>query len=230
MKRFFLLIVSCSILLPTTFHICAAADNGFTGGIAEKTFTISVNTFFPWMSDRAEKSSDRGIMNVGDFIVSLIPMITTMMAVGATLMVIWGGYQMVFGGANPSQTEAGKSIIKDALLGLLMGLLAYVIIFWVGGGKKLIGIKDSTGLPGENANNIISVFQTVITISQDIAAVIAVLGICIVGVMYIMSHGDEEKTASAKKYMVTILIGVLLVFAAWGIMSLINIIPNSFNL
>jgi hypothetical protein len=48
--------------------------------------------------------------------------------------------------------------------------------------------------------------------------------------MYIMSHGSEEKTEAAKKYMITILIWVLLAFAAWGMMSLINIIPNSFTL
>lgn len=43
-------------------------------------------------------------------------------------MVIFGGFQMVLGGANSEQTEKGKSIIKDALMGLLFGLLAYVII------------------------------------------------------------------------------------------------------
>jgi hypothetical protein len=42
-----------------------------------------------------------------------------------------------------------------------------------------------------------------------------------------MSHGSEEKTEAAKKYMIHIIVGVLLAFAAWGIMSLINIIPNS---
>lgn len=85
-------------------------------------------------------------------------------------------------------------------------------------------------MPGENASTIVSVLQSVVGKMQDIAAIIAVLGICVVGIMYMMSHGDEEKTAAAKKYMVTILIGVVLAFAAWGIMSLINIIPNSFNL
>ncbi len=69
-----------------------------------------------------------------------------------------------------------------------------------------------------------------IGILQDITAIIAVIGICLVGIMYIMSHGDEEKTESAKKYMISIILGVLLTFAALGIMSLINMIPNAFNL
>lgn len=54
-----------------------------------------------------------------------------------------------------------------------------------------------------------------IIILQDITAIIAVLGICLVGIMYIMSHGSEEKTEAAKKYMITIVIGVILAVSAW---------------
>ena len=43
-------------------------------------------------------------------------------------MVIVGEVQMVIGGAKSEQKEKEKSIIKDALMGLLFGLLAYVII------------------------------------------------------------------------------------------------------
>ena len=62
---------------------------------------------------------------------------------------------------------------------------------------------------------------------QDITAIAAVLGICIVGIMYIMSHGDEEKTESAKNYIVAILIGVVLAFTAWAIISLVNLVPGA---
>lgn len=62
---------------------------------------------------------------------------------------------------------------------------------------------------------------------QDITAIAAVLGICIVGIMYIMSSGDEEKTESAKKYMIAIFIGVLIAFTAWAIIAMIDLIPNS---
>jgi len=43
-------------------------------------------------------------------------------------MVILGGFYMVTGGANSEQTEKGKSILKDAIFGMIVGLLAYVII------------------------------------------------------------------------------------------------------
>lgn len=87
------------------------------------------------------------------------------------------------------------------------------------------------GLPGsDNVANVTTYLSSVIGILQDITAIIAVIGICLVGIMYIMSRGNEEKTDAAKKYIISILIGVLLAFAALGIISLINIIPNSFNL
>lgn len=84
------------------------------------------------------------------------------------------------------------------------------------------GTKDITSLTTQ--------MKSVLGILQDITAIIAVIGICIVGIMYITSQWNEEKTEAAKKYMITIIVGVILAFAAWGIMSLINIIPNSFNL
>jgi len=65
---------------------------------------------------------------------------------------------------------------------------------------------------------------------QDFTAIAAVLGVCIVGIMYIMSRGDEEKTESAKNYMVAILIGVVLAFTAWAIISLTNLLPSSIQL
>jgi hypothetical protein len=62
---------------------------------------------------------------------------------------------------------------------------------------------------------------------QDIAAIAAVLGMCVVGIMYVMSTGDEEKTENAKKYMIAIFTGVILAFTAWAIISLIDLVPNS---
>lgn len=46
-------------------------------------------------------------------------------------MLVLGGFYMVTGGASSEQTEKGKSVIKDALIGLTIGLVAYVIIITV---------------------------------------------------------------------------------------------------
>jgi hypothetical protein len=97
----------------------------FTGNIGNPKYTFDVDSIFP---SPQKVPGDNGVDNVIDYIVAMIPLLTTLMAVWAVIMVIFGGFQMVIGGANSEQTEKGKSIIKDALMGLLFGLLAYVII------------------------------------------------------------------------------------------------------
>lgn len=101
---------------------------GFTSDISKESFTVKVNDWFPSMSSKADSASNKGIENIPALIESIIPLLTTMMAIGATLMVIWWGFHMVLWGASPDQTEKWKGIMKDALIGLVLGLLAYVII------------------------------------------------------------------------------------------------------
>jgi type IV secretory pathway VirB2 component (pilin) len=94
-------------------------------------------------------------------------------------------------------------------------------------------LKNSAGLPGNSFKSgggdesLKKFFSSLVSMLQDITAIAAVLGICIVGIMYIMSAGEEEKTETAKKYIVAIIIGVFLAFTAWAIISLVDLIPAS---
>ena len=119
-----------------------------------------------------------------------------------------------------------------------MKYIGYIILAYTTSSFAAIKdiLKDSAGLPGgsfksgggdESLNKF---FSSLVSMLQDITAIAAVLGICIVGIMYIMSAGEEEKTETAKKYMVAILIGVLLAFTAWAIISLVDLIPGSIKL
>jgi hypothetical protein len=99
----------------------------FTGGnIGSVNYTLSPEEFFPTPRDKV--TTDNGIENVTDYLISFIPFLTTLIVIFATLMVILGGFYMVLGGASSEQTEKGKSVVKDALMGVAIGLLAYVII------------------------------------------------------------------------------------------------------
>ena len=105
----------------------------FTADISKETYMVDINTFFPSFgtTDKIKNSSGDGINNIKGLIISMIPMITTMMAIGATLMIVWWGFNMVLGGASTEQTESWKSIMKDAIIGLVVWLLAYVIIAFI---------------------------------------------------------------------------------------------------
>ncbi len=123
-----------------------------------------------------------------------------------------------------------------------MKYIGYLIsTFYLYSSLALAKVQDSLpdsnhGLPGESITpgagetGLRDFFSKVVSMLQDITAIAAVLGVCVVGIMYIMSHGDEEKTESAKNYMVAILIGVILAFTAWAIISMVNLIPNSIQI
>jgi ABC-type nickel/cobalt efflux system permease component RcnA len=81
--------------------------------------------------------------------------------------------------------------------------------------------------PGAGESGVTKFFSGVVSLMQDVTAIVSVLGICIVGIMYIMSRGDEEKTENAKKYMIAILIGLILALSAWAIISMVDLIPTT---
>lgn len=53
-------------------------------------------------------------------------------------------------------------------------------------------------------------------------AVIAVITVILSGIMYMLSGGDEEKTKTAKSWIIYSLVGVVLSISAWGIINLLN--------
>lgn len=99
--------------------------SAFTQGIGRYDYTLNVTQMFP---SYRQIPSDKGIDNISDYVVGMIPTMTTLIALGATIMVILWGFYMVVGGASSEQTEKWKSILKDAIFGMIAGLLAYVII------------------------------------------------------------------------------------------------------
>jgi len=62
---------------------------------------------------------------------------------------------------------------------------------------------------------------------QDITAIVSVIGVCLVGILYIMSLGEEEKTQNAKKYLMAIIIGLVLALSAWALISLVDLVPTT---
>lgn len=65
-------------------------------------------------------------------------------------------------------------------------------------------VKDSAGLPGKKFisgggdESLKAFFTSLVSMLQDITAIAAVIGICLVGILYIMSAGDEEKQKMLK--------------------------------
>ena len=67
-------------------------------------------------------------------------------------------------------------------------------------------------------NIVSSAIQLILVISALIAFIFLIVG----GIRWITAGGDKEKTAGAQKTLTSALVGLVIVFAAWAIMSLIG--------
>jgi hypothetical protein len=105
-------------------HIAIA----FTGGdIWTIMYTFSPDEIFPSPRGEAE-GMNQWVDNIINYLINLIPFLTILISISATIMIILGGFYMVMGWADSSQTEKGKNMIKIALSWVLVGLLAYIIV------------------------------------------------------------------------------------------------------
>ncbi|MCJ7827984.1 pilin, partial [Patescibacteria group bacterium] len=84
-------------------------------------------------------------------------------------------------------------------------------------------IDDSqfSGLPDYSLAAIIS---GLLTLAFVLAAIVAFAFLVLGGIQWITSGGDKTKTESARNMITAALVGLLIVFAAWAILSLISIL------
>ena len=94
MKHFFFFLIGSSLF--------SSFVSAFTGNITETSYHFNPDEIFP--SPRTIPSGE-GIGNVNTYVVGFIPFLTTLGAIGATLMLVLGGFYMVTGGASSEQTE-----------------------------------------------------------------------------------------------------------------------------
>lgn len=102
---------------------------GAQGDVTTVQFMFPIEEIF---KSPAHVKTDNGIENVKDFIITVIPILSIFMAIAATVMVILGGIYMIIGGADASQTEKWKGVIMTSLIGVIVGLLSYlmIVILW----------------------------------------------------------------------------------------------------
>jgi len=67
-------------------------------------------------------------------------------------------------------------------------------------------------------NIVSSAIQLILVVAALIAFIFLIVG----GIRWITAGGDKEKTAKAQQTLTAALVGLVIVFAAWAIMSLIE--------
>lgn len=103
---------------------------------------------------------------------------------------------------------------------------------------SISSIVLATGIPGQiatigkgnssaNAEEVVNLGATIVTIMQTVGVVVAVVVLLVLGIKYMI--GSAEEKAEYKKTMIPYLVGAVLIFAATTIVNVVYNIANSLN-
>lgn len=128
-----------------------------------------------------------------------------------TALVI-GGITYILSAGNDKRTSTAKNIIVFSILGLIVILAAETISFIV----QYLYVGDVGSAVGLAAPLI----QNVGTFGASIVAILSTVAILFGGIMYILSAGDEQRAAQAKKIIIFAIIGLVIAASASVIVGL----------
>ncbi|MDO4759814.1 MAG: pilin, partial [Candidatus Saccharibacteria bacterium] len=164
-------------------------------------------------------TGEGGSMKLSAFIWTIAANVAIDLAViaafGAIGFVLYGGYLYMFSGGDTGKVAGGKKTIMNAIIGLIIAMLANVIfttmktVLMQGGDGKLVQIGDGSYAlveadPGLVATDLIS---WVVGVAGVVCVVFLVYG----AVSYVTSSGDSAKTVRAKNAILYSLIGLAIV-------------------
>jgi hypothetical protein len=104
-------------------------------------YALSLALLFP-VSAKAQADCDDKLgsdINIGslfqakycspnEFILAALRFLFTIAGLAAVLFIVWGGIQYIISGANPDLAKKARTNITNALLGLVIILLAYTLV------------------------------------------------------------------------------------------------------
>lgn len=140
----------------------------------------------------------------------------------ATLMFIRSGAIMVIAGDNEEEVSKEKKSLAVAAGGLLMVMMSdlvvrrvlYVAEFNEDADQTIIAIDQNEGV-----QQLIAVTNIMVSFVGPIM----MLGIVIGGFLYLTAAGDEERTGLAKKILINSVIGVVIIYGAFALVSTVII-------
>ena len=146
MKKILLTIFLLVILAPST----ALAGSSFFSGEENPLKGFFQSTFYA--NDQSDQSifGDRGTVDslpaaVGRIIRQILGFVSVIMII----IVIWAGYLWVTAGGNDDQVKTAKTYIRNAVIGLVITLSAFVITSYVTAelARRLIAPEPIEELP-----------------------------------------------------------------------------------
>ncbi|NIA02218.1 MAG: hypothetical protein GWP15_02440 [Nitrospirae bacterium] len=136
MKKFALILLSAFIftaLAPALSGPALASDPDITR-LKELQFDVG-DVLKLDKKDKTEQQSQtyfgEGQNPIQEFIIRIINFALTIIGSIAIIILIIGGFQMMFSQGNQQKLDEAKDIVKYAIIGLIVTLLSYVIVISV---------------------------------------------------------------------------------------------------
>lgn len=138
----------------------------------------------------------------------------------AVAFIVRSGLRMVVMGGKDEELQKDKKNLAWSLIGLVIILVASPLV------NKVFFKIDTSAYPGIDAvrpivspGKGIEIISALTSLLVIFAAPLAVLFLVIGAVMYITAGGEDEKLGKAKKLILWALIGLVVIYGAFGIVS-----------
>lgn len=138
----------------------------------------------------------------------------------AVLFVVRNGLRLVLMGGNEEEVAKDKKNILWGMLGLVVILMANPIInkvFFKIDTSKFPGLEPVR--PGIDPKRLILEIAGMTNIVAALAGPFALLSLVAGGLMYILAGGEEEKIGKAKKIIIWSLVGIVVIYGSFAIVS-----------
>ena len=136
----------------------------------------------------------------------------------AALMFIRAGAVMVMSGQNEEDVTREKKNLALGAAGLIMVMLSDLVVkkvFYVAAFNEDTGTTEVSINQSEFIVQLVAITNLVVTFVGPIM----MLGIVAGGVLYVSAGGDEERTGLAKKILINSVIGVVIIYGAFALVS-----------
>lgn len=150
----------------------------------------------------------------GSLIKGIYSFILAIMATLAIFVLVISAFRLITSYGNEESINKQKKRITMAIIGLLVSGVGEFVV-------KGIVFPES----GEKGIDVVAAQKLVFNFTNFIAAFIGAGAFAMLfygGYLYVISAGNDEKTGKAKKIIVGALIGIVIAFAAFGIVATVT--------
>lgn len=164
-------------------------------------------------------------------VLNIIEIVLQIIAYATAGYIIYGGFKYLTSAGSPDRITAGRKIITNALVGLIISFMSIAIVNLISGNIGLnSAVAANCSATGANIDpNCVGIAKTnagdvvngVLNTAYFAAGIIGVIVIIISALFYVTSQGDSSKIKRAKDGILYAVVGLIVVMVAFVITNFI---------